>query len=62
MTMREAMPRLAWLGMPIAPGARTRLLLWCKNGCGEVEVLGVLDPHEEHLPLLFPLSANDNPA
>ena len=49
-TMREAMPRLAWLGMPIAPGARTRLLLWCENGCGEEEVLGVLDPLRNACP------------
>ena len=48
--MRDAMPRLAWLDMPKAPGARARLLLWCKNGCGGEEVLGVLDPLRDACP------------
>ena len=48
--MRDAMPRLAWLDMPKAPGVRARLLLWCKNGCGGEEVLGVLDPLRDACP------------
>ena len=44
MTMRKAMPHLAWLGMPRALGAGPRPRLWCKNGCGGEEVMGVLDP------------------